>query len=68
MSILMQCVSVPQRLGVHFDIYSGESCHQQQAQEVVQQLQRRGLLKTTEYVMEANILMSYERALCKNSG
>lgn len=39
---------VYKRLGVHFDIYSGESCHQQQAQEVVQQLQRRGLLKTTE--------------------
>ncbi|XP_031655973.1 putative arginine--tRNA ligase, mitochondrial isoform X2 [Oncorhynchus kisutch] len=39
---------VYKRLGVHFDIYSGESFHQQQAQEVVQQLQRRGLLKTTE--------------------
>ncbi|KAM9553420.1 putative arginine--tRNA ligase, mitochondrial isoform 2-T2 [Salvelinus alpinus] len=39
---------VYKRLGVHFDVYSGESFHQQQAQEVVQQLQRRGLLKTTE--------------------
>uniref|UniRef100_A0A674E6I4 Probable arginine--tRNA ligase, mitochondrial n=1 Tax=Salmo trutta TaxID=8032 RepID=A0A674E6I4_SALTR len=39
---------VYKRLGVHFDIYSGESFHQQQAQEVVQQLQRQGLLKTTE--------------------
>ncbi|XP_071370894.1 probable arginine--tRNA ligase, mitochondrial [Centroberyx affinis] len=39
---------VYQRLGVHFDIYSGESFHQEQAQEVVQQLQSRGLLKTTE--------------------
>ncbi len=39
-----------QRLGVHFDIYSGESFHQDQAQEVVQQLQSRGLLKTSEYV------------------
>uniref|UniRef100_A0A8C4ICC9 Probable arginine--tRNA ligase, mitochondrial n=1 Tax=Dicentrarchus labrax TaxID=13489 RepID=A0A8C4ICC9_DICLA len=36
------------RLGVHFDIYSGESFHQDQAQEVVQQLQSRGLLKTSE--------------------
>lgn len=39
-----------QRLGVHFDVYSGESFHQDQAQEVVQQLQSRGLLKTSEYV------------------
>ncbi|XP_055740552.1 probable arginine--tRNA ligase, mitochondrial [Salvelinus fontinalis] len=39
---------VYKRLGVHFDIYSGESFHQQQAQGVVQQLERRGLLKTTE--------------------
>uniref|UniRef100_A0A7N8Y0A5 Probable arginine--tRNA ligase, mitochondrial n=1 Tax=Mastacembelus armatus TaxID=205130 RepID=A0A7N8Y0A5_9TELE len=36
------------RLGVHFDIYSGESFHQDQAQEVVQQLQSQGLLKTSE--------------------
>ncbi|KAM3602470.1 uncharacterized protein V6R79_004774 [Siganus canaliculatus] len=36
------------RLGVHFDIYSGESFHQDQAQEVVQQLQSRGLLKISE--------------------
>ncbi|XP_034999842.1 probable arginine--tRNA ligase, mitochondrial isoform X2 [Hippoglossus stenolepis] len=36
------------RLGVHFDIYSGESEHQGQAQEVVQQLRSRGLLKTSE--------------------
>ncbi|KAF3703015.1 putative arginine--tRNA ligase, mitochondrial [Channa argus] len=35
---------VYKRLGVHFDIYSGESFHQNQAQEVVQQLQSRGLL------------------------
>lgn len=39
-----------QRLGVHFDIYSGESFHQQQAQQVVQKLQSQGLLKTSEYV------------------
>ncbi|KAL0967308.1 hypothetical protein UPYG_G00250570 [Umbra pygmaea] len=39
---------VYKRLGVHFDVYSGESFHQQQAQEVVEQLQTRGLLKTTE--------------------
>uniref|UniRef100_A0A1A7YWV2 Probable arginine--tRNA ligase, mitochondrial n=1 Tax=Iconisemion striatum TaxID=60296 RepID=A0A1A7YWV2_9TELE len=39
---------VYKRLGVHFDIYSGESFHQDQAQEVVQELQRRGLLKISE--------------------
>lgn len=39
---------VYKRLGVHFDVYSGESLHQSQAQEVVQQLQSRGLLKTSE--------------------
>ncbi|KAK2856055.1 hypothetical protein Q5P01_004790 [Channa striata] len=39
---------VYKRLGVHFDIYSGESFHQNQAQEVVQQLQRGGLLKKSE--------------------
>ena len=37
-----------QRLGVPFDVYSGESFHQEQAREVVQLLQTRGLLKTTE--------------------
>ncbi|XP_004083463.1 probable arginine--tRNA ligase, mitochondrial [Oryzias latipes] len=36
------------RLGVHFDVYSGESFHRDQAQEVVRQLQNRGLLKTSE--------------------
>ncbi|CAL8314777.1 unnamed protein product [Lota lota] len=39
---------VYKRLGVPFDVYSGESFHQEQAQEVVQLLQTRGLLKTTE--------------------
>ncbi|XP_054871902.1 probable arginine--tRNA ligase, mitochondrial isoform X2 [Amphiprion ocellaris] len=39
---------VYQRLGIHFDVYSGESFHQDQAQEVLQQLQSRGLLKTSE--------------------
>lgn len=39
---------VYKRLGIHFDIYSGESFHQDQAQEVVHQLQSRGLLKTSE--------------------
>ncbi|XP_069564633.1 probable arginine--tRNA ligase, mitochondrial isoform X3 [Brachyistius frenatus] len=39
---------VYKRLGVHFDVYSGESFHQDQAREVVQQLQSRGLLKTSE--------------------
>ncbi|XP_032441565.1 putative arginine--tRNA ligase, mitochondrial isoform X2 [Xiphophorus hellerii] len=36
------------RLGIHFDVYSGESFHQAQTQEVVQELQSRGLLKTSE--------------------
>uniref|UniRef100_A0A3Q2PYJ2 Probable arginine--tRNA ligase, mitochondrial n=1 Tax=Fundulus heteroclitus TaxID=8078 RepID=A0A3Q2PYJ2_FUNHE len=36
------------RLGIHFDVYSGESFHQDQAQEVVQELQSQGLLKTSE--------------------
>ncbi|KAM6915753.1 putative arginine--tRNA ligase, mitochondrial [Xenentodon cancila] len=39
---------VYKRLGVRFDVYSGESFHQDQAQEVVRQLQSRGLLKTSE--------------------
>uniref|UniRef100_A0A3B4AJQ7 Probable arginine--tRNA ligase, mitochondrial n=1 Tax=Periophthalmus magnuspinnatus TaxID=409849 RepID=A0A3B4AJQ7_9GOBI len=39
---------VYKRLGVHFDVYSGESLHQKQAQEVIEKLQSRGLLKTTE--------------------
>ncbi|KAJ8397615.1 hypothetical protein AAFF_G00436140 [Aldrovandia affinis] len=39
---------VYKRLGVHFDEYSGESFHQSQAQGVLQQLQQRGLMKTTE--------------------
>ncbi|XP_056261547.1 probable arginine--tRNA ligase, mitochondrial isoform X1 [Seriola aureovittata] len=39
---------VYKRLGIHFDVYSGESDHQDQAQEVVQQLQSQGLLKTSE--------------------
>ncbi|KAJ3606853.1 hypothetical protein NHX12_026372 [Muraenolepis orangiensis] len=37
-----------ERLGVPFDIYSGESFHQEQAQEVLQCLRNRGLLKTTQ--------------------
>ncbi|XP_037541111.1 probable arginine--tRNA ligase, mitochondrial [Nematolebias whitei] len=39
---------VYKRLGVHFDVYSGESFHQDQAQEVLQELRSRGLLKTSE--------------------
>ncbi|XP_067098101.1 probable arginine--tRNA ligase, mitochondrial [Osmerus mordax] len=39
---------VYKRLGVQFDVYSGESFHQEQAREVVHQLQTQGLLKTTE--------------------
>ncbi|XP_068609597.1 probable arginine--tRNA ligase, mitochondrial [Brachionichthys hirsutus] len=40
---------VYKRLGVHFDVYSGESFHRDEAQEVVQQLRSRGLLETTEH-------------------
>ncbi|KAL4649035.1 putative arginine-tRNA ligase, mitochondrial isoform X1 [Arapaima gigas] len=36
------------RLRVHFDEYSGESFHQNQTLDLVQQLQVQGLLKTTE--------------------
>lgn len=39
---------VYKRLGVHFDVYSGESFHHDQAQEVVQQLRGHGLLKTSQ--------------------
>ncbi|XP_057678798.1 probable arginine--tRNA ligase, mitochondrial isoform X2 [Corythoichthys intestinalis] len=39
---------VYERLGVHFDVYSGESFHQEGVQEVVSQLQNKGLLKTTK--------------------
>ncbi|KAG7266885.1 hypothetical protein CRUP_027948 [Coryphaenoides rupestris] len=39
---------VYKRLGVPFDVYSGESFHQQQAQEAVQELRTRGLLKTSQ--------------------
>ena len=51
-----------QRLGVHFDVYSGESEHQGQAQEVMQQLQSRGLLKTSEYVTVCDGLWSVNDA------
>uniref|UniRef100_A0A8C1XNZ7 Probable arginine--tRNA ligase, mitochondrial n=1 Tax=Cyprinus carpio TaxID=7962 RepID=A0A8C1XNZ7_CYPCA len=37
-----------QRLGVHFDHYSGEAFHQHQTQDVLDELMTRGLLKTTE--------------------
>ncbi|XP_053736441.1 probable arginine--tRNA ligase, mitochondrial isoform X2 [Synchiropus splendidus] len=39
---------VYQRLGVHFDVYSGESLHQDSAREAVEQLRRLGLLKLSE--------------------
>ncbi|XP_008311718.1 putative arginine--tRNA ligase, mitochondrial [Cynoglossus semilaevis] len=39
--------SIYKRLGIHFDVYSGESEHLGQVQEVMQQLQSRGLLKTS---------------------
>ncbi|XP_059355238.1 probable arginine--tRNA ligase, mitochondrial isoform X1 [Carassius carassius] len=37
-----------QRLGVHFDHYSGESFHHHQTQSVLDELMTRGLLKTTQ--------------------
>ncbi|KAF3850073.1 hypothetical protein F7725_019792 [Dissostichus mawsoni] len=43
------------RLNVHFDLL-GESFHQHGAQEVVQQLQSRGLLKTSEYRADGTTL------------
>ncbi|XP_013875444.1 putative arginine--tRNA ligase, mitochondrial [Austrofundulus limnaeus] len=39
---------VYERLGVRFDVYSGESFHQDQVPEVLQELRDRGLLKTSE--------------------
>uniref|UniRef100_A0AAY4E5W9 Probable arginine--tRNA ligase, mitochondrial n=1 Tax=Denticeps clupeoides TaxID=299321 RepID=A0AAY4E5W9_9TELE len=39
---------VYKRLGVHFDLYSGESFHQRQTQHVLQKLREQDLLKTTE--------------------
>ncbi|XP_029965440.1 putative arginine--tRNA ligase, mitochondrial isoform X1 [Salarias fasciatus] len=39
---------VYERLGIRFDVYCGESFHQRGAHEVVEQLQGRGLLKTSE--------------------
>ncbi|XP_061097726.1 probable arginine--tRNA ligase, mitochondrial isoform X2 [Conger conger] len=39
---------VYERLGVHFDEYSGESFHRSQTKEVLQQLKDQGLLQTTE--------------------
>ncbi|MEQ2211844.1 hypothetical protein XENOCAPTIV_018341 [Xenoophorus captivus] len=38
------------RLGIHFDVYSGESFYQVQTQEVVRELQSRCLLKISPYV------------------
>ncbi|XP_016100146.1 probable arginine--tRNA ligase, mitochondrial [Sinocyclocheilus grahami] len=38
-----------QRLGVHFDHYSGEAFHHHQTQSVLDVLMSQGLLKTTEY-------------------
>ncbi|XP_050993921.1 probable arginine--tRNA ligase, mitochondrial [Labeo rohita] len=37
-----------ERLGVHFDHYSGEAFHHHQTQNVLDKLKTRGLLKTTE--------------------
>uniref|UniRef100_A0A673KGV9 Probable arginine--tRNA ligase, mitochondrial n=1 Tax=Sinocyclocheilus rhinocerous TaxID=307959 RepID=A0A673KGV9_9TELE len=37
-----------QRLGIHFDHYSGEAFHHHQTQSVLDELMSQGLLKTTE--------------------
>ncbi|XP_077566786.1 putative arginine--tRNA ligase, mitochondrial [Stigmatopora nigra] len=37
-----------ERLGIRFDVYSGESFHQEGVKEVLCQLENQGLLKTTE--------------------
>uniref|UniRef100_A0A4W4HRW0 Probable arginine--tRNA ligase, mitochondrial n=1 Tax=Electrophorus electricus TaxID=8005 RepID=A0A4W4HRW0_ELEEL len=39
---------VYERLGIHFNHYSGESFHQSKIQDVLTSLQTQGLLKTTE--------------------
>lgn len=38
-----------QRLGVHFDEYSGESFYQEKSQEVLKMLEDKGLLQRTVY-------------------
>lgn len=38
-----------QRLGVHFDEYSGESFYQEKSQEVLKMLEDKGLLQKTMY-------------------
>lgn len=38
-----------QRLGVHFDEYSGESFYQEKSQEVLKMLEDKGLLQKTTY-------------------
>jgi len=38
-----------QRLGVHFDEYSGESFYQEKSREVLKMLEEKGLLQKTMY-------------------
>lgn len=44
-----------QRLGVHFDEYSGKSFYQEKAQEVLKMLEDKGLLQKTMYELIQSI-------------
>lgn len=48
-----------QRLGVHFDEYSGESFYQEKAQEVLKMLEDKGLLQKTMYELIQSIGIVY---------
>lgn len=48
-----------QRLGVHFDEYSGESFYQEKAQEVLKMLEDKGLLQKTVYELIQSIGVIY---------
>lgn len=48
-----------QRLGVHFDEYSGESFYQEKAQEVLKMLEDKGLLQKTMYELIQSIGVVY---------
>lgn len=46
-----------QRLGVHFDEYSGESFYQEKSQEVLRMLEDKGLLQKTMYDLVFSLLV-----------
>lgn len=49
MSPFFDVLETLQRLGVHFDEYSGESFYQEKSQEVLKMLEDKGLLQKTVY-------------------